>query len=376
MTMKARAKGRVGVGRASRRSALLVTALCASGCLRPSEERARRDEEVGQAEAEGVTLAVVDGLAAVYALERERAELWANAPSLRVDVAFGEAPPARFELIVQNCGLFAELSSQGQPATRSERDGNLCRFELELEPGEQALALELGAPGVSEPAPFRFAVLSDIQEALPRVQDIYDRVNEIPDVEFLLAAGDLTERGTSAQLEEFQARMRGLAVPYYVTLGNHELGVRPPPYHDYFGRGNASFVHRGVRFTLLDSASATLDPIVYDWLDEWLRLGFDQPHIVAMHIAPLDPVGVRNGAFASRAEAAKLLGRLAAARVDLTLYGHVHSYYSFDNAGIPAHISGGGGAIPERFDDIGRHFLVIDADPIASTFATEIVRVD
>jgi hypothetical protein len=29
-------------------------------------------------------------------------------------------------------------------------------------------------------------------------------------------------------------------------------------------------------------------------------------------------------------------------------------------AGIPAYISGGGGAIPERFDGIGRHFLVVE----------------
>lgn len=40
--------------------------------------------------------------------------------------------------------------------------------------------------------------------------------------------------------------------------------------------------------------------------------------------------------------------------VDLTVHGHVHSYYAFANAGIPAFITGGGGAIPERFDAIGR----------------------
>jgi hypothetical protein len=95
-----------------------------------------------------------------------------------------------------------------------------------------------------------------------------------------------------------------------------------------------------------------------------------------MHIPPLDPIGVRNGAFASRNEAAKLLARLATAGVDLTLYGHIHSYYHFDNAGIPAFISGGGGAIPEKFDNIGRHFLVVDADPSAQTFQVRVVRVD
>jgi hypothetical protein len=95
-----------------------------------------------------------------------------------------------------------------------------------------------------------------------------------------------------------------------------------------------------------------------------------------MHIPPLDPIGVRNGAFANRNEAAKLLGRLAAAGVDLTLYGHIHSYYHFENAGIAAHVSGGGGAIPERFDDIGRHFLVVDVEPSEQRFDVSVVRVD
>jgi len=94
-----------------------------------------------------------------------------------------------------------------------------------------------------------------------------------------------------------------------------------------------------------------------------------------MHIPPLDPTGVRNGAFASRNEAATLLGRFAENGVDLTLYGHIHSYYEFDNAGIPAFISGGGGAIPERFDHMGRHFMVIEVSAGGGVLGTRVVRV-
>ncbi len=127
---------------------------------------------------------------------------------------------------------------------------------------------------------------------------------------------------------------------------------------------------------MLDSASATIDPLVYDWLEGWLSEGRERVHVVAMHIPAIDPIGVRSGSFASRNEAAKLLTRLANGRVDLTLYGHIHSYYDFDNAGIPAYISGGGGAIPERFDQIGRHFLVFDVDPNAGIQDVKVVRVD
>jgi hypothetical protein len=62
--------------------------------------------------------------------------------------------------------------------------------------------------------------------------------------------------------------------------------------------------------------------------------------------------------------------------VDVTLYGHIHSYYHFENAGIPAYISGGGGSHPERFDQIGRHFLLVHADPVSETLRVEVVRVD
>jgi hypothetical protein len=85
---------------------------------------------------------------------------------------------------------------------------------------------------------------------------------------------------------------------------------------------------------------------------------------------------VRNGSFASRNEALALLVRLVRGRVDLTLYGHIHSHYSFENAGIHAEISGGGGAIPERLDGVGRHFMVIDVDPQEKVQSARVVRVD
>jgi 3',5'-cyclic-AMP phosphodiesterase len=131
-----------------------------------------------------------------------------------------------------------------------------------------------------------------------------------------------------------------------------------------------------VRFTLLDSAGAMIDPLVYDWLDEWLAAGGNETHVVAMHIPPRDPSGTRNGGFASRNEAAKLLNRFQSQGVDLTLYGHIHTYISFDNAGIPAFISGGGGAIPNRGDGIGRHFMVIEVDAKPGVTNTCRVEVD
>ena len=131
-----------------------------------------------------------------------------------------------------------------------------------------------------------------------------------------------------------------------------------------------------MHFSLLDSGSATLDPLIHARLAGWLKSAREKMHIVAMHIPPLDPVGVRGGSFASRNEAAAFLQDLVVANVDLTLYGHIHTYESFENAGIEAHISGGGGALPMRFDGIGRHVLVVDVDPATEQVDVQVVRVD
>jgi predicted phosphodiesterase len=362
----------VGLGALARLTLALLV-----GCLRPSEERARRDERVGIADTDGLRVVVDQGRAAVRELTPERVVLWESAPSISLSLTWSTPLPSDLTLEVMNCMPGAELEAvPGAELLESSRADGRCTFRLGSIQADPTLELRVAPANALDATPFQFAVLSDVQEAITRVQDIYAVLEREPDIDFLLGAGDLTEQGTRAELERFERELRSLTIPYYTTLGNHELGVSPSLFQDYFGRGSQSFTHRGVRFTLLDSASATIDPIVFDWLDEWLAAGAAQPHVVAMHIPPLDPVGVRNGAFANRNEAAKLLGRLAAADVDLTLYGHIHSYYHFENAGIAAHVSGGGGAIPERFDDIGRHFLVVAVDPTTQDFAVRVVRVD
>jgi len=353
---------------------LSMFALVFVSCLRPSEERAERDLEVGRESFGRLDVTVLSGLAAVRALGTDSLVLWSSAPAWELELSASEAMALSLE--VQNAMPSAELSAGDPGATVAplpSEIGTRKRFRVELPAGTTRFAF--GPPDASEVGAFRFALLSDVQEAIDEVQDIFRALNAEPELRFLLGAGDLTQQGTHEQLQRYQRELEQLQIPYYTTLGNHELGQTPSLYQDYFGRGNFQFDYRGVTFTLLDSASATIDPTVYEWLEGWLDHARDRVHVVAMHIPPLDPTGVRNGAFGSRAEAAKLLGRFAEAGVDLTLYGHVHSYYEFDNAGIPAFISGGGGAIPERFDNVGRHFMVIDVAPETGIQSTRLVRV-
>jgi hypothetical protein len=358
-------------------AAISMVLLLMVGCVRPAEERAERDLEVGRADQAGWRVSVDDGLAAVRELSEGRLVLWGSAPSFELQV--GSDAPRELEIEVRNCLPSAELTlagSSGAELSALPSDDALTRKRWLLKAPTGDVQLTLAAPDQQSDDSFQFALMSDVQEAIDGVSDLYERMNERPELRFLLGAGDLTTEGESDQLERFQDELLLLRIPYFTTLGNHELGTHPAPFHDYFGRGNFQFRFHGVYFTLLDSASATIDPSAYGWLDGWLTKARYGMHVVATHIPPTDPFGVRNQTWASRDEASKYLLKLAEGRVDLTLYGHVHTYLEFENAGIPAFISGGGGANPERFDHVGRHFMVFDIDAERGVLSHEVVPVD
>jgi predicted phosphodiesterase len=361
----------------------LMAALLMAGCMRPAENRAVRDSKVGQAQGGGLSLVVEDGLAAVRSLGSGELVLWGNAPAFTARATLGTDAASSWVLTVRNAMPDAELVAETEGGELLAVESlphvvpTVKTWRVELRPGA-TVRLQVAPPGWDSREPFRFAALADVQEALPRVGDVYERMRKDDTLRFILFAGDLTEQGTQEELLEFQERLEATSkIPLYATLGNHETFAKDAEaYTALVGRGSQSFTFQGVRFSVVDSSNGTLDPGVEEQLEGWLAAARDGVHIVAMHIPPQDPVGLRGGGFASRGEAAGLVGKMARENVDLTLYGHIHSYYSFTNAGIPAFISGGGGAIPETFDGVGRHYLAVDVDPREGVREVSLVRVD
>ena len=78
----------------------------------------------------------------------------------------------------------------------------------------------------------------------------------------------------------------------------------------------------------------------------------------------------------SQKEAAKLLTKLGNGNLNAAFYGHIHSYYTYSNAGIPSYIVGGGGAIEERFDGLKRHFVIVETNPSSQDYTVTLVMVD
>lgn len=352
---------------------LALLALLATGCLRPGEEQVELDRDVGRAAHATAAITVEDGLAAIEALDAGRLDLWIGAPAITATLTVHDGAPRTWTLTARNTLADAALTLDGAPAPAPERPiATEAVWTLDLPPGEHTL--RLAPPDLDTAAPWRFAVLSDVQRAIGEVDDI-TRLLAREDVRFLVSAGDLTNQGERDEYRRFREEMRVLPFPFYATPGNHERGADARNWTDYLGRANYSFTFRDTRFSFVDSSFGTIDPTVYDWLDDWLAAGEGAPHVVVTHIPIMDPVGLRGGQFRSRKEAGKLLVRLARAEVDLALFGHVHSYYAFTLAGIPSFISGGGGGLPERLDGVSRHYLVVEATPGAIEGA-RLVRVD
>lgn len=352
------------------------TALAGLACTDVADERAERDDLVGRYRDERTRIDVDQGLAVIRSASDEGFRLWSSAPAW---TATARSSRSTLSLQVSNLmpgSVLRATDERGAVLAVSVVDTELpTRRTFTLTKTTELVHLELVPKELGEDAPYRFAVLSDIQNAITHVSEVYARIAKEPELSFVISAGDLTSRGTRVELERFERELENLPIPYYATLGNHELGTDPPEYQSYFGRVNVHFHHRGAAFSLVDSGSATLATRTVDLLEQWLDEDRARVHVFVTHYPPIDPIGVRNGSFASLAEAHQLVAKLAEGRVDLSLHGHVHSYYAFTMAGIPAYISGGGGAIPERFDGIGRHFLVVTLEP-GRVQSVRLVRVD
>lgn len=352
-----------------RRTCLLTTALlllCA--CIRPAEERSELDLRVGQAQTTGLRVHVAEALAAIRVIEPSKVVLWAQAPVLNLSLDKEESGP--LSLTVYNCMPNAQVLQDGTWRTRiPQAHPTDCKFELQLKAGTNKILI--GPQDMLDEEPYRFAVMGDIQTALPRADELFEDISKLPELRFLLCTGDIVQDGADWEYELYQEKLRSLRIPIFSTVGNHEVRKPPKRWHELFGPFSLNFRFKGVDYSLVDSGNASLDPETYERLQHWLDEGRTRVHIFGTHFPPFDPVGARNASFRSRNEGAKLLALLAAGNVDLTLYGHIHSYYAFENAGIPAYVSGGGGALPERYDGVGRHFLTVAVDPARGVSGVE-----
>ena len=340
---------------------LLLLVMLATACTRPGASRAEDELAIGQAALADSSVRVAGGLAAIRELADYELELWSQAPVLDIELEVGATAAGEWTLVIRNALPDSLLSVGGTTFTRDAgQHPTVAIFHVPLLAGVHAL--RLAPPDADVLEAYEVAAMADIQTALPEVDDVFEAINATPGPRFVVGMGDITERAELVEYELFDRQLVTLQIPYYTTLGNHELWAPPARFFERYGRASFSFTFKGVTFSFADSGDAGIDPLVEQQLVDWFAAARSHTSIFLTHFPPVDPVGARYGGFRSADDGRRLLSRLVDGGVDLTLYGHIHSYVEFDNAGIPAFISGGGGAEPMKWDGIDRHFLVVRAD--------------
>lgn len=239
-------------------------------------------------------------------------------------------------------------------------------------------------------APLRFAVLTDLH-FVPAGQRIYGfdpRKNlrralafleTLPQVDFLVIAGDLTDRAERAAYESLRAELAVLRIPVILMLGNHDARA---PFRAAFpdAPDQGGFV-QGLH--VFDQASLiTLDTLTEDepghhgrlcparlgFLEDALRAApADRPVLLFQHhppmdlaIPPMDAIQLRD------AEAELAAFAHAGRRPDYLFMGHVHRPISGLWHGIPFHIQRAlMHQVHHEFDQPGRIMGAIEAPDLA-----------
>ncbi len=226
----------------------------------------------------------------------------------------------------------------------------------------------------------RFVVLGDNRSG----DDIYRRIVSMAikrNPDFIVNVGDVIKTpGDLTEWSTFWEMSRPISVPYYLTVGNHDVSTRVPEsekiykeqvhlpgkelYYS-FTAGNSLFI---VLDTSLPDQEERVTGDQYAWL-EGVLVHAEQKHKFVFLHHPLYPVlrteqGEGNGDDELTMERDRLEALFVKDGVDVVFAGHEHLYHRKTVDGIIHIITGGGGAPLYADENSGGfyHFIVVTVD--------------
>lgn len=147
---------------------------------------------------------------------------------------------------------------------------------------------------VGDPAVIDDHLFSDTSATLVRVLELIGTMDEAP--KFIIASGDLTNRGDAQSYRQLKSIMAASKVPVVYALGNHDS--RPGFYEGMFERTSdveAPYDHEqvleGIHIVTLDTTTpgqigGSIEPEQFEWLVRTLDTHPECPKLIVAHHAP------------------------------------------------------------------------------------------
>lgn len=182
-----------------------------------------------------------------------------------------------------------------------------------------------------------FALTGDTHISRDQAVKFYKKVNSIPDIDFVVVDGDLSEFGILKEMEWIYRTLNFLKVPYMAVVGNHDLTSRGGEvFQMMFGEFNYSFVYGGIKFICHDTNSREYDfngqvPSI-PWLKSELAPESGVKAYVAISHVPPNSVDFDQSLFKDYTTAFAETPNFLA-----SLHAHDHRYEQLriDDSGIP-----------------------------------------
>ncbi|MEO0080565.1 MAG: metallophosphoesterase [candidate division WOR-3 bacterium] len=207
----------------------------------------------------------------------------------------------------------------------------VCRKDVDVRVRESlADSAHWPGPVLVNPDSFRFAVLTDLHFGCPESARLGWFKSEAVrlGVDFFLVLGDITENGRAEEYDAARHRLDSLAIPYYATIGNHDLYQRDgwSSFLSHFGPSCYSVViGERLRLIFLDTGDGRLGQTQFEWLEDELQ-NAEAVKVVATHFPICEGAVPLPGRLASTAERYKLISLLERSGVRAYIAGHTHGF--------------------------------------------------
>ena len=220
---------------------------------------------------------------------------------------------------------------------------------------------------------FTFAYLSDVHIALgsQSVEDAracIDDINNNPDIEFSIFAGDITEFGTDEEIALAKSIFDKLDKPYYIVAGNHDAKWSESGCNSFvkeFGYEEFEFDYGGIKFIGTNSgpnmrmAPALLPRESMVWLDSLSKTVDQTQPVFFVNHYPMDSSMLNYG---------QVLDILKRMNTQLIMNGHWHQDRAMVYEGIPGMI----GRSTMRTGKEGPGYTLVTVDGSTVTFSERI----